>query len=164
MHFTPTDWIFAYFSFLGVGKLILSGVSYHRCHWHRGKNLSAVLLTPAINFRLFGYFWMVSMTLGKNVIASVDKLFICVNDTAENFFIGNKLYWRSRSVVSAKLRTAFQEQGDHCNKTTMSPQWNTWGPRGLWFMKKTESWKSRVWLPLKGLSGNNKKGSKVVSI
>jgi hypothetical protein len=35
---------------------------------------------------------MVSMTPGKNVIASVDKLFICVNDTAENFFTGNKLY------------------------------------------------------------------------
>ncbi len=24
MHFTPKDWIFAYFSFLGEGKLILS--------------------------------------------------------------------------------------------------------------------------------------------
>ncbi len=27
MHFTPKDWSFAYFSYLGVGKLILAGLS-----------------------------------------------------------------------------------------------------------------------------------------
>ncbi len=27
MHFIPKDWIFAYFSFLGVGKLILAGLA-----------------------------------------------------------------------------------------------------------------------------------------
>ncbi len=32
---------------------------------------SLVLLTPATNFRFFGYFWLVSMTPGKNVIAGV---------------------------------------------------------------------------------------------
>ncbi len=37
VHFTPKDWIFAYFSFLGVGKLILAGLSVPRCHWHRRK-------------------------------------------------------------------------------------------------------------------------------
>ncbi len=28
MHFTPKDWIFAYFSFLGEGKLKLAGLSF----------------------------------------------------------------------------------------------------------------------------------------
>ncbi len=28
------DWSFAYFSFLGVGKLILAGLSNRRCRWH----------------------------------------------------------------------------------------------------------------------------------
>jgi hypothetical protein len=32
------------------------------------------------------------MTLGKYVIAGVDKLFIGVSDTADKFFTGNKLY------------------------------------------------------------------------
>ncbi len=27
MHFTPKDWSFAYFKFLGVGNLILAGLS-----------------------------------------------------------------------------------------------------------------------------------------
>jgi hypothetical protein len=45
---------------------------------------SAVSMTPAINFRLFGYFWSVLMSPGKNVIAGV-------NDT------GDKLLWRQRS-------------------------------------------------------------------
>jgi hypothetical protein len=86
----PKDWIFAYFSFLGVDKLILAWLSK-----------SPVSLTPAINFRLFGYFWLVSTTPGKNVIAGVDdtgdklypsvndtsnKLFASVNDTADKFF------------------------------------------------------------------------------
>jgi hypothetical protein len=59
------------------------------------KNLSAVSTTPlnkflvvsltlAINFRPVGYFWLVSMTPGKNIIAGVidtgDKLFTGVND------------------------------------------------------------------------------------
>ncbi len=34
-------------------------------------SFSAVSLTPAINFMLFGYFLPVSMTLGENVIAGV---------------------------------------------------------------------------------------------
>ncbi len=38
MHFTLVDWIIAYFSFSGLGKLV--------------NNFSAVSLTPAINFRL----------------------------------------------------------------------------------------------------------------
>jgi hypothetical protein len=42
-------------------------------------NFSAVSLTPVISFWLFGYFWPVSRTPGKNVIAGV-------NDT------GDKLY------------------------------------------------------------------------
>ncbi len=45
MHFTPKDWSFAYFSFLGVGKLLLAEFSNHRCRWHR-QNLSVVSLTP----------------------------------------------------------------------------------------------------------------------
>ncbi len=34
MHLTPKDRIFAYFSFFGVGKLILAGLSNRQCHWH----------------------------------------------------------------------------------------------------------------------------------
>ncbi len=49
----PKDWSFAYFSFLGVGKLILAGLSNRRCRW------------------LFGYFWPVSTTQGKIFIAGV---------------------------------------------------------------------------------------------
>ncbi len=37
MHFTPKGWSFAYFSFLGVGKLTLAGLSNRRCRWHRRK-------------------------------------------------------------------------------------------------------------------------------
>ncbi len=66
MHFTPKDQIFAYFSFLGEGKLILAGL-YSLVSLTPPKNLSAVSLTPvnsfsavsltpAINFRPFGYF------------------------------------------------------------------------------------------------------------
>jgi hypothetical protein len=35
------------------------------------KNLSAVSLTPVIDFRLFGYFSLVSMTPGKNITVGV---------------------------------------------------------------------------------------------
>ena len=31
MHFTSKDWSFAYFAFLGLGKLILAGLSNCRC-------------------------------------------------------------------------------------------------------------------------------------
>ncbi len=37
VHFTPKDWIFAYFIFLGEGKLILAGLFIRRCRWHRRK-------------------------------------------------------------------------------------------------------------------------------
>ncbi len=82
---------------------------------------SAVSLTPAINFRLFGYFWPVSLTLGKNVFAGVNdtakKLFTGVNKPAINclpvsttppinFSGNNKLYWWQRFVLSAKLSPA----------------------------------------------------------
>ncbi len=52
-----------------------------------------VSLTPAINFLLFVYFWPVSTTPGKNVIAGD-------NDT------GDKLYWWQRSALAAKLSPA----------------------------------------------------------
>ncbi len=61
-------------------------------------NFSAVSLVPAINFRLFSYFWPVSTTSGKKVITGVDKLFAGVNDST-----GNKLYWWQRSALAAKL-------------------------------------------------------------
>jgi hypothetical protein len=74
VHFTLVDWIFAYFSFTGLGKLVLLALSY--------KNLSVVSLTPVNNlsavshtgdnfFWLFGYFWLVSTTPGNNFIAGV---------------------------------------------------------------------------------------------
>ncbi len=42
MQFTPKDWIFAYFSFLGEDKLILAGLSYSPVSLTPPKNLSAV--------------------------------------------------------------------------------------------------------------------------
>ncbi len=81
VHFTFVDWIFAYFSFFssrqaGIVSTVLSVVSLTP-----KKNLSAlsltpvniflaVSLTPAINFRLFGYFWLVSTTQGEHFFAS----------------------------------------------------------------------------------------------
>ncbi len=63
VHCTPKDWIFAYFLFLDVGKLILAGLFNRRCRWHCRiivsltpvNSFSAVSLTPAKNFRLLGY-------------------------------------------------------------------------------------------------------------
>ncbi len=93
MQFTPKDWSFAYFSFLGVGRLILAGLSNRRCRWHRPpknlsavsltpvNNFSAVSLTPAINFRLFGF----SLN-GINDTGEKYKLFTGVNDTGDKFF------------------------------------------------------------------------------
>ncbi len=65
MRITPKDFIFAYFSFLGVGKLILARLSIRGCHRHHRKLAVSltpvncflvVSLAPTINFRLFGYF------------------------------------------------------------------------------------------------------------
>jgi hypothetical protein len=50
-------------------------------------SFSAVSLTPAINLRLFGYFWPVSTTPESNFIAGVnaaaEKLFAGVNDNGK---------------------------------------------------------------------------------
>ncbi len=85
------------------------------------KNLSAVtltsvnsfwvvLLTPAINCRLFGYFWLVSMTHRvKNVIAGV-------HDTSD------KMLWRQRSVLSEKLCTAWKDQGRRLRRQPLGHQ------------------------------------------
>ncbi len=99
VHFTHKDWSFDYFQFLGVGKLILARLSNRRCP--PVNIFLAVLLTLVINFRLFGYFWQVSMTTGKNVITGF-------NDNTVKFSSGNKLYWRQRSVLSAKLYLAVE--------------------------------------------------------
>jgi hypothetical protein len=95
VHFTPKDWSFAYFSFLGGGKLILARLSKNlsAVSLTPVNDFSAVSLTPAINFWLLGYFWPVSTTPGKNVIAGVV-------DT------GDKLYWWQRSALAAKLSPA----------------------------------------------------------
>ena len=42
MHFTPKDWIFAYFSFIGEGKIILAELSIQQCRWHREKFIGGV--------------------------------------------------------------------------------------------------------------------------
>ncbi len=65
-----------------------------------------VLLTPAaINFRFFGYFWLVSMTPGKNVIAGF-------NDTSD------KLLWREK--------TAIYPVASH---TLIRGPWGLWGTK-----------------------------------
>jgi hypothetical protein len=64
---TLIDYIFAYFSFSDVGKLILAALSYCRCQRVVKKFISSVidsgeqffilvLLTTGKNVRLFGYF------------------------------------------------------------------------------------------------------------
>ncbi len=121
VHYTPKDCLF--FIFRCRQNCLITGVV------DTGKKMYQ-WLTPvsnntalAINFRFFCYLWPVSTTLGKNVIASVNdtggKFFTGVNNTTGKFFIGNKLYWLSRSVLSAKLWTAFQEHGLRCKKTAM---------------------------------------------
>ncbi len=66
MHFTPKDWSFAYFKFLGVGKLILEGLSNRRCRWHRRKIYVLCVYFSVINFNFnttkipaFGCRWSV---------------------------------------------------------------------------------------------------------
>ncbi len=68
----------------------------------------------------FGYYWPVSTTTEKNVLAGVfdtsNKLFTGVNNTGDKLFAGvnytndnstfNKLYRRQKSVLSAKLSPA----------------------------------------------------------
>ncbi len=71
MQFTPKDWIFAYFSFLGVGKLILAGLYIRRVVDTAEKFIGGdvdtgeqffggVIDTVDKNFRPFGYFRPVS--------------------------------------------------------------------------------------------------------
>jgi hypothetical protein len=71
VHFTPKDWIFAFFIFwwwqanigrtLSVSSLTppknLSAVSLTPLN-----SFSVVSLTPAINFRPFGYFWPINFS------------------------------------------------------------------------------------------------------
>ncbi len=171
MHFTPKDWSFAYFSFLGLGKLILAGLSNRWCPWHRRKIFRPCRwhqsTTPPINFRLFGYFWSISTPLGKTVIAGV-------NDTGDNCspvslspVIKIKINllpvsrtpaitenpWQRLMTPAINLSpvswTAYSFVNISANfrKKSKRLQWNTWGPGGHWFMKKTWSRKSRVRLP-----------------
>ncbi len=73
-------------------------------------SLSAVSLTPAKNFRPFSYFLPVWTTPGKNCSpVSTTPPINCspVSTTPPiNFSTSNKLYWRQKSVLSAKLSPA----------------------------------------------------------
>ncbi len=63
--FTLVNLIFAYFSISGVGKLIFAALSYlnlSAVSLTPVNSFLAVSLTPAINFRLFVFFWPVSTT------------------------------------------------------------------------------------------------------
>ncbi len=82
-----------------VSSVLLSAVSLTRVN-----NFSAVSLTPAINVRLFGYFWPVSTIPGTQFYR----------------WCHWRLWWQ-RSVLSAKMRTTWQEQGCLREKTAMSP-------------------------------------------
>ncbi len=70
-------------------------------------NLSAVSLTPAKNFRLFGYFPV------TRINRPGDKFFAGVVDTAEQFIAGVNSF--------ANISANFQ-------KNSKRPQGNTWGP------------------------------------
>ncbi len=86
VHFTPKDWIFAYFYFLGVGKLILAGLFNCRCRWHR----------RMIYRRCRWHRWTVfrrcrlqrRKILGFLVISRWQGLIAGVNDTGDKFFAG----------------------------------------------------------------------------
>ncbi len=132
------------------------------------KKLSAVSLTPAINFRLFGYLWSVSMTPGKMlspVLLSLAiiayrcrwyrrkiyhwclchwrSLFTGVIDTTEQFIAG--------VVDTADKKFIRDYLGEFLKK--VGKKWNTQGPGWHWFMRKNWSRKSRVRLPLTSLGG-----------
>ncbi len=123
VHFTPKDWSFAYFSFLGEGKLILAGLSNCRCQWHRQKILGFMV-----------FFWTVSTTPGKyklftGVVDTGDKFFAGVVDTAEQFITG---------VNDTGDKHSFANISANFRKNSKKLQRNTWGPGGHWFMKKLE--------------------------
>ncbi len=75
-------------------------------------------------------FWIRDPRSGKNFRLSLwQGLIAGVNDTGDKYSFPN---------ISENFR-----------KNSKRPQWNTWGPGGHWFMNKTWSRKSRVWLPLR---------------
>jgi hypothetical protein len=76
-------------------------------------SFSAVSLTPAKNFRLFGYFPVTRINADTG-----DKFFAGVVDTADQFIAGVVI-----ACVIANISANFR-------KNSKQPQWNTWGPRG----------------------------------
>ncbi len=98
---------------------------YLRCQRHRWKIywrwLIPVngLLSPAINLRLFVYFWPVSMSPRKNVIAGA-------NNT------GNKLLWPQRDVSGRRGRMLPPWKGASIDTSHTCPCRDPWG-RQNWF-------------------------------
>jgi hypothetical protein len=96
-------------------------------------NFSPVLLTPRINFRVFGYFWLVSTTPGKNVIASVndtaDKLFSGVNDTPDKLFTGvNDI--TDKFLLTRALLNLLRKGLGHSKPATLP--WNKHRQHNMW--------------------------------
>jgi hypothetical protein len=96
VHFTPKKGTFAYFSFLGVGKLILAGLSVilgflvisgrFQRHWR--KILSAVINCSPV--------WT-PLAINCSPVSTTPPI---------NFSTGDKLDWQQRTVLSAKLSPA----------------------------------------------------------
>jgi hypothetical protein len=78
-------------------------------------SFSAVSLTPAKNFRLFGYFPV------TRINDTGDKFFASVDDTAGQFIAG---------VSDTGKKYSFANICANFRKNSKQPQWNTWGPGG----------------------------------
>ncbi len=118
-----------------------------------GDNCSLVSLSPAINL------WPVSLSPAiivhrcrwhrweiyrryqrhRRSQKSVTRIIPGVVDTGEQLIAG---------VVDTGEKHSFGNISANFWKNSKRLQWNTWGPRGQWFMKKTWSRKSRVRFPL----------------
>ncbi len=137
VHFTPKDWIFAYFL---IFRCRQAGLFNRRCRWHR----------RIIYRRCCWHQWTVfprcqrhrQKILGFLVMSPWQGLIGSVNDTGDKFFAG------VNNTAEQFIKYSFANISANFRKNLKRPQWNTWGPGGHWFMKKTWSRKSRVRLPL----------------
>ncbi len=142
MRFTSKDRIFAYFFIFrcrqgNISRTVLSPVSLTPAKYLSVVSLtpvnsfSAVSLTPVMNFRLFGYFWPVLTTLGKNVMAGVnDPPTNCIDDRGLFFLqIGtNRWYLRppkwdtaANSVIGTAMKSWIHRHPAHLGKWPLRP-------------------------------------------
>ncbi len=105
-------------------------------------SFSAVSLTPAINFRPIGYFWQVSKIKNLSLVSTTPAIkFSLVSLTPLNSF--SPVSFTPAININSRISLRILK------KNSKRPQWNTYGPGGHWFMKKTWARKSSVRLPLR---------------